>query len=118
MPRVGAQPKPDWGPVPRPGCHGVEVRVLLRDDELLIANLRFARETTIDAHAAPWAIEVVVLDGCGRASIGEEVVELAAGQTLHWPADVEHRLWTEDSTLETLMVERIGAAAPAGGAGS
>ena len=63
MTQVRAQPKPDWAPLPRPGCHGVEFRVLLGVDGIFIANLRFAQDATIDEHDAPFEIDVICLAG-------------------------------------------------------
>ena len=50
-------------------------------------------------------IDVVCLEGRGHVSVGEQVFEFEAGQRIHWPTDVPHRLWTEDSTMLTLMAE-------------
>ena len=105
---IEPQPRPDWSPVPREGCVGVEGRVLLRNEQMLLANLRFAEHATIDKHSAPYGIDVVCLDGRGFVSVGEETAALRAGETVHWPAGVDHRLWTEQSTMETLMVEHVG----------
>ena len=105
---IEPQPRPDWSPVPREGCVGVEGRVLLRNEQTLLANLRFAAHATIDEHSAPYGIDVVCLDGSGFVSVGEETSALRAGETVHWPAGVDHRLWTEQSTMETLMVEHVG----------
>jgi hypothetical protein len=45
---VRSVPRPDWAPLPRDGCRGVEVKVLLEDDHLLVAMLRFRPGETID----------------------------------------------------------------------
>ena len=51
------------------------------------------------------SIDVVCLDGRGKVSLGGEDAAIEAGQRVLWPADVPHRLWTEDATMMTLMVE-------------
>jgi quercetin dioxygenase-like cupin family protein len=38
--------------------------------------------------------------------VGGEVAELRSGEIVYWPQGVEHGLWTEDSTMTTLMCER------------
>jgi hypothetical protein len=38
-------------------------------------------------------------------SVGGEVAPLRCGQSIRWPAGVSHRLWTEQTQMETLMVE-------------
>lgn len=103
------QPRPEWSPVPHEGCAGVAARVLLHEPGLALANLRFEPGGTIHEHAAPHPIDVLVLEGEGRASVGETVHPLRAGDALRWPAGVPHRLWSEGAELRTLMVERLGA---------
>jgi len=100
------QPRPNWEPLPRPGCREVEGRVLLASADLLIANLRFSDKATIDEHAAPNPIDVLCIGGSGFVSVGEELTEIKAGENIHWPAHLNHRLWTHGSAMETLMVER------------
>lgn len=103
---VHDQPKPAWAPLPRPGCKNVEFRLLLQSDGLVVANLRFASHATIDEHDAPVDIDVICIDGAGKMSIGNAEFDLRAGQTARWPKNTDHRLWTLDSTMETIMVER------------
>ena len=102
------QPKPDWAPLPRPGCHNIDFRVLLVKDGLSIANLRFAENATIDRHDAPYDIDVLCIAGSGFASIDDMEFPITQGQTVRWPNGKEHRLWTIDTTMETIMVERHG----------
>lgn len=103
---IQPQPKPDWAPVPRPGVHGVEFRVLLGSDGILLANLRFDHSANIDRHSAPHEIDVVCIAGAGFTSVGDDAFSIHAGQTVRWPANVDHCLWTEHSSMETIMVER------------
>jgi quercetin dioxygenase-like cupin family protein len=100
-------PRPDWSPVPRPGCVNVDGRVLLARDGLLLAMLRFAPEATIDEHAASHEIDVICLEGEGFVSIEDRVNSFAAGQSITWPAGRIHRLWTADHGMITLMAERL-----------
>jgi quercetin dioxygenase-like cupin family protein len=101
-------PRPDWSPLPHEGCVGVEGRVLLGGGDLLVAMLRFEPGGTIHPHAAGHAIDVICLDGRARVRVGDETADLPAGHRVHWPAGVEHCLWTEpERTATTLMVERL-----------
>ncbi len=100
-------PRPEWSPVPREGCRGVEGKVLLRRERLAVAMLRFAPEATIDEHAAAWEIDVVCLEGEGMTSVDGEAAPLRAGQRVRWPAHRQHRLWTEGQTMVTLMLEHL-----------
>jgi quercetin dioxygenase-like cupin family protein len=100
--------RPDWSPLPRPGCVNVEGRLLLIRYGLAVAMLRFEPEATIDEHSAPHDIEVACLEGEGFVSIEDRVHTFRAGQTMRWPAGRVHRLWTGDHGMVTLMLERVG----------
>jgi quercetin dioxygenase-like cupin family protein len=103
---IEQMPRPIWQPLPRQGTTGVTGRVMLNRAGIVIAHLRFATGATIDEHAAPIEIDVICLDGEGFVSIDGQSSPLQAGERVVWTANVSHRLWTERSTMETLMVER------------
>jgi quercetin dioxygenase-like cupin family protein len=88
------------------GCRGVEGRVLVREPELFIATLRFHEHGTIHEHPGPNDTIVVCLEGSGFTSVAGEEAALRAGDRVDWPREVPHRLWTDGSTMTTLMVER------------
>ena len=98
-------PRPNWEPLPFDGCTGVEGKLLLLSDGLLIATLRFAPHATIHEHSADFDIDVVCLDGAGYVSVGGAQSSFAAGQRVHWPPGALHRLWTDTQPMVTLMVE-------------
>lgn len=91
--------------MPRPGCVGVDGKVLLRRPGLSLALLRFGQQATIDEHSAPFEIDVICLEGEGHVSVSGAPHRFAAGQRITWPANEPHRLWTETGTMTTLMVE-------------
>jgi quercetin dioxygenase-like cupin family protein len=94
-----------WEPLPRAGCRNVEFKVLLREPHLALAMLRFGMDATIDEHSAEFDINVVCVQGRGFASVGGRTTQLEAGGHVHWPAGAQHCLWTEDTVMQTLMVE-------------
>jgi quercetin dioxygenase-like cupin family protein len=98
--------RPDWAPLPAEGAVGVDFRVLVHDDDLLVATLRFSEQATIHEHPGPNDAIVVCLEGEGFTSVAGETAPLKAGEQARWPKDVPHRLWTEGSTMVTLMIER------------
>jgi quercetin dioxygenase-like cupin family protein len=100
-------PRPEWSPVPYEGCVGVEGKVLVREDDYFIAMLRFSKNATIHEHPGPNDTVVVCLEGEGMTSVAGDVARVRAGEQARWPKGVPHRLWTEGSTMTTLMVERI-----------
>ena len=99
-------PRPEWSPVPAEGATGVESVALVREDDLFIAMLRFTEHATIHEHPGPNDTIVVCLEGEGFTSVAGETAPLKAGEEARWPKDVRHRLWTEGSTMVTLMIER------------
>jgi quercetin dioxygenase-like cupin family protein len=114
---VAPVPRPTWDPLPpHDKTIGVEGRVLVREaDGSFIAVLRFARDATIWEHPGANDTLVVCLEGEGFTSVGEETARLREGERAFWPAGIRHRLWTEGTTMKTLMVERPGVGFPARG---
>ena len=106
---VEQMPRSHWTPVPREGVTGVMGRVLLKRAGIVIANLRFGLNATIDEHSAPFEIDVICVAGEGFVSVGNDSSRFRAGDRVVWPAGANHRLWTEGMEMETLMVERSGS---------
>ncbi len=77
-----------------------------RRPDLLVAELRFSEHARIEPHPGERDAIVVCIGGEGFTSVGEETVPLREGQQVRWPQGVVHGLWTEASTMTTLMVER------------
>ena len=103
---VDIRPFPRLGWDPLPNSVGIVGRVLVRDDEFFfVAQLRFSEQAAIDEHAGERDAIVVCIGGEGFTSVAGET--LREGQQVRWPVGVPHRLWTEDSTMSTLMVERV-----------
>ncbi|HET7744299.1 MAG TPA: cupin domain-containing protein [Gaiellaceae bacterium] len=100
-------PRPGWDPLPGEGVVGVVGRVLVREDDLFVAQLRFSEHATVHEHPGANDTIVVCLEGEGYTSIAGETAELREGQQVRWPRGIPHRLWTECSTMTTLMVERF-----------
>ena len=51
-------------------------------------------------------IVALCLEGEGFTSVGGETAPIRAGQQAHWPPTVPHRLWTGESPMLALMIER------------
>ena len=105
-------PRPHWEPIPRRGTVGVTGRVMLKRAGIGIANLKFSANATIDEHSAPFEVDVICVAGEGFVSVGEESSPFRAGDRVVWPAGVNHRLWTRDTEMETVMVERNAPGIP------
>jgi quercetin dioxygenase-like cupin family protein len=98
-------PRSEWSPLSQAGCVGVEGQLLLRLPQLSITMLRFAPGGTIHEHAAAIEIDVICLEGRGMTSVDGVEASLRAGERVRWPAGLLHRLWAEDESLTTLMIE-------------
>ena len=104
-------PRPGWDPLP--GGEGIVGRVLVREGpndrrpDLLVAELRFSEDAKIEPHPGERDAIVVCLAGEGFTSVADETVPLREGQQVRWPKGIVHGLWTEGSTMTTLMVERL-----------
>jgi quercetin dioxygenase-like cupin family protein len=85
----------------------VQGKVLLREPPVGLALLRFAENGTIHEHSADFEIDVICLEGAGFTSVAGQTFALHAGERMRWPAGADHRLWTESSTMLTLMVEHL-----------
>jgi quercetin dioxygenase-like cupin family protein len=103
-------PRQGWDPLPGEGDVGVVGRVLVREEDFFVAELRFSEHATVHEHPGQNDTIVVCLDGRGFTSVADETSPLSEGQQVRWPRGVRHRLWTEDSTMTTLMVERTSGA--------
>ena len=100
-------PRPDWAALPAEGCVGVEGRVLFTDSKLVVAMLRLSPDGTIHEHAADWSIHAICIEGEGYVSVDDEIAQLHAGQSVEWPAGKRHRLWTEGTSMVTVMLEHL-----------
>jgi quercetin dioxygenase-like cupin family protein len=105
MMRPQPVPRPDWSALPIEGAVGIEGKVLLEPPPVLIAMLRFSKRGGFPAHAAPFDVDVVCLDGAGFVLVGEDSYPFRAGERVRWPANMMHRLWTDADEMTTLMVE-------------
>lgn len=100
-------PRLGWDPLPGEGVVGVVGRVLVREDEFFVAQLRFAEHATIDPHPGERDTIVVCIEGGGFTSVAGETATLREGQQVRWPRGIVHGLWTEGSTMTTLMIEHF-----------
>lgn len=100
-------PRLGWDPLPGDGVIGVVGRVLVREDDFFVAQPRFSEHATIHPHPGDRDAIVVCIEGEGFASVADETVPLREGQQVRWPRGVEHGLWTEGSTMTTLMIEHF-----------
>ncbi|HET9438394.1 MAG TPA: cupin domain-containing protein [Gaiellaceae bacterium] len=100
-------PRLGWDPLPGEGVVGVTGRVLVREDTFFVAQLRFAEHATVRPHAGERDAIVVCIEGEGFTCVGDETSPLREGEQVRWPKGVIHGLWTDGSTMSTLMIEHF-----------
>ena len=81
----------------------------MNEPGFFLSLLRFAPGGTIHEHPGPNETYVACIEGEGWTSVADEQSPLKAGEFVVWPKDVRHRLWTEGTTMTTLMYEQTGA---------
>ena len=104
---VDIRPFPRLGWDPLPDSVGIVGRVLVREEDFFVAQLRFSEHAAITEHAGERDAIVVCIEGEGFTSVAGERAELREGQQVRWPRDIPHGLWTESSTMTTLMIEHF-----------
>ncbi len=100
-------PRPEWSPLPADKGTNTDGRVLLVDRRAVVADLRLAPNAATDIHAAPYDIHMICLAGSGFTMCDGETQPICAGQTVLWPEGLVHNVSTEDSSMETIMLEHV-----------
>jgi quercetin dioxygenase-like cupin family protein len=87
------------------GSKNVSGQVIHSDERGLISELAFGRHASIETHTNPHTAWFVVIEGGGFVQVGEEEARVAAGEAVHWPAEVVHGAWTGESQMRAIVVE-------------
>jgi quercetin dioxygenase-like cupin family protein len=87
------------------GTTGVTGQPIHSDERGVISELAFARGARIEPHANPNTTWFIVIEGGGWVGVGDERTRVAAGEAVHWPADIPHAAWTEHSEMRAFVVE-------------
>lgn len=90
------------------GFVNIEGKVFLDEPEIGVAMLRFGPNASFPEHAGATDNWVVCVEGSGFTRVGGEEAAIRAGQKVFWPKGVQHRLWTKQSGMVTLMVHPDG----------
>ena len=103
--RFGAGNRRPQGP---PGTKGLTGQVIHSDARGHIAELAFGPHGRIPPHDNPNTTWFCVIEGGGFAQVEDEVVRVAAGDAVLWPAGLSHAAWTEGTTMRVIVVELTG----------
>jgi quercetin dioxygenase-like cupin family protein len=77
---------------------------ILLDARIQVEVMDFDPHASIDPHSAGNDIVFLVVAGAGFVRVGDEARAVAAGDAVLWPAQVEHTAWTEETTMEAIVV--------------
>ena len=90
-----------------PAGDGVQRKVLSHSDNLMVCEVTLEKDSIIAAHAHPHEQITYIISGKCRYTVGEETMEVGAGDSVLIPGDVSHSI----VVLETMKV--IDAFTPA-----
>jgi quercetin dioxygenase-like cupin family protein len=96
-------PRSGWDPLPHSA--GIVGRVLVREEDFFVSELRFSEHASVQEHPGERDAIVVCIAGEGFTSVGGEVAGIREEQQVRWPKGIPHRVWTEGTTMTTLMIE-------------
>lgn len=88
----------------RDGFSGVEARILVGDEALVVTELRVAPGGRIPDHPADEDVHVACVEGSGWSRVAEVDAPFAAGQWTKWPANEAHGLRAGPTGMRVLIV--------------
>jgi quercetin dioxygenase-like cupin family protein len=91
-----------------PGTTGLEGQVIHSDARGVISELVFKKGGRIEPHSNPNTTWFCVIEGGGWSSVGDEVIRIAAGEAVRWPAGELHAAWTDLLPMRALVIEFAG----------
>jgi quercetin dioxygenase-like cupin family protein len=80
---------------------------LLLNVPMQVEAMYFDPHATLDEHSAPNHIILVVIAGSGFVRLGGpngETQPIRAGDAILWPAGLDHTVWTEDQSMQAIVV--------------
>ena len=75
-------------------------RRLITGDEMMIAHVYLAKGAIVPEHSHHNEQITYILEGRLRFTLGDETVDVGAGEVLHIPAHVPHRAEALEDTLD------------------
>lgn len=79
-------------------------KTLVQNDKVSMTIFSFDKGEEISTHAAGGDAMVIVLEGKGRFTVGDEVFFLNEGETLIMPKDIPHAVYGEERFKMQLIV--------------
>lgn len=89
-------------PVRRAGCTGMQMIPISHGETWDATALFFSPHASSDDHAAPFDESLVVTQGQGWVSLGDDIAAVRAGDKLAIPRNTFHRYWTGDESMAAI----------------
>jgi quercetin dioxygenase-like cupin family protein len=80
---------------------------ILLDADLQVEIMYLDQHASMEEHSAEQPILFLVINGQGYTRIGGpqgETREIQTGEAVLWPAYTDHTVWTEDATLQAIVI--------------
>src|SRR5205807_6961977 len=87
-PEITSFRRREWNPLPYEGCVGVDGKVVVHEDDLLVAMLRFGENATIHEHPGETETVVACIEGEGLTSVAGEKIGRASCRERVWRSGV------------------------------
>ena len=81
---------------------------ILLNRPMLVVVMYLEPHASMDEHSADVPILFLVTRGKGFVRIGGptgETRSVTAGDAILWPAGLDHKVWTEDETLDAIVID-------------
>ena len=81
---------------------------ILLNRPMYVNAMYFEPHGHMEEHSADVPILFIVIQGKGFVRIGGpdgETQEITAGDVVLWPAGLDHMVWTEDESLEAIVID-------------
>ncbi len=81
---------------------------ILLNRAMVVSAMYFEPHSHMEEHSADVPILFIVTRGKGFVRIGGtngETKEVVADDAILWPAELEHTIWTEDESLDAIVID-------------
>ena len=81
---------------------------IMLDRPMIVVAMYFEPHASIEEHSADVPVLFLVIGGKGFVRIGGpngEVRTISTGDTVLWPAKLDHIVWTDDEELQAIVID-------------
>lgn len=81
---------------------------ILLNRPMIVVAMYLEPHGSMDEHSAEQPILFLIMKGSGFVRIGGpngETRRVSAGDAVLWPAGLDHKVWTEDESIEAIVID-------------